>query len=315
MRLKIALIITVFCVFSCGAAAGEGKFTPPEGKVLLFVGQDIDTIGAYIESTGVIPAGFMGYTSIQHAEGIYEPADEGAGTQYLEHLAKRYPDTLMQIGLYMVGALDGILEGHADGSIDFIGGWIKGFGRPVYLRVGYEFDYPGNGYEPDKYIEAYRHIVERLRAGGVENVAYVWHSYASKTERPVMDWYPGDAYVDWFGISFFGKPNSYMDDMAELAAEHNKPLMIAESAPHGIGAQIPEAWEAWFKEFFDFVSNKNVKAVCYINMNWDACQMWEAEGWGDSRIQADDLIKKEWLKEIKKARYIHSSAELADMLD
>ncbi|MBL7068594.1 MAG: hypothetical protein ISS34_01875 [Candidatus Omnitrophica bacterium] len=314
MRMKIVGTILAVSLFCCRAAAQEGKFMPPEGKVLFFVGQDIDTIDAYIGSTGITPAGLMAYTSIQRMEGISEPVDDGAGIHHLEYLVKKYPDTVIQIGLYMVGALDGVLEGHGDQSIDFLGKWMKEFGRPVYLRIGYEFDYPGNGYESGRYKEAYRYIVDRLRKNGIENVAYVWHSYAFKTERPVMDWYPGDEYVDWFGISFFGRRNKYMDYMAELARERNKPLMIAESAPHGIGTADAGAWAGWFQEFFDFISERKVKAVCYINANWDGQKMWREEGWGDSRIQANEAIKRQWLREIKKEKYLHSSADLPGML-
>ena len=45
-----------------------------------------------------------------------------------------------------------------------------------------------------------------MRAEGVNNVAFVWHSYifASYNGFPISAWYPGDEYVDWVGVSLFG---------------------------------------------------------------------------------------------------------------
>ena len=39
-----------------------------------------------------------------------------------------------------------------------------------------------------------------------------------------------------------------------------------------------------------------VKAISYINANWDAQEMWDS--WGDTRIQVDDFIKRKRAREI-----------------
>jgi hypothetical protein len=294
----------------------KNKFVPPEGKILLIIGQDINTIDAYVSSIGILPGGFMAYTSIQEMDGIYSPVDYGAGTQHFQYLTDRYPNAVIQIGLYMVGALEGIIKGLYDKNIDKLGKWIKKAKRPIYLRIGYEFDGPHNHYEPNKYIKAYRYIVDRLRMNNVDNVAYIWHSYAGYISRPIMDWYPGDEYVDWFAISYFHHKTKYMDSMVQLALEHNKPLMIAESTPCGIGTHYANyAWERWFQPFFNFIIEKNVKAICYINSNWEEQPMWKGQGWKDARIQANKSIKKRWLEEIKKERYLQASPELYKTLD
>jgi len=293
-----------------------GKFIPPEGKILFVIGQDRDAIDAYISDVGIVPAGFMGYTSLQDLEGIYAPANPGGGTQHAQYIIERYPNTVIQIGLFMVGKLDGIINGTLDENIYKLGEWIRGVNRPVYLRIGYEFDLPENNYDPKKYVRAYRHIVDRLKKDKIDNVAYVWHSYASILSRPITDWYPGDEYVDWFAITYFdNRPAGYMDPMVELAAEHKKPLMIAESTPRGIGTHNEKhAWDRWFQPFFDFVSENNIKAVSYINSNWGEHPMWKGQGWQDARIQVDEICKKKWLDEIRKEKYLQSSLELYKIL-
>lgn len=291
------------------------KFIPHEGKILFMIGQDKDTIDAYIEDIGIIPAGFMMYISIQEMESLYSSVDYGSGSQYFQYLVDNYPDTVMQIGLYMVGALEGVVDGSCDENIDKLGKWIKKTDRPVYLRIGYEFDFPENNYEPAKYIKAYKYIVNRFRQNNVQNVDYVWHSYASYISRSVLDWYPGDEYVDWFAISYFNGRTKYMDSMAQLSEEHNKPMMIAEATPRGVGTYYGEyALDKWFRPFFDFISEKNIKAVCYINSNWDEQPMWKGQGWGDARVQTNKIVKKAWLDEIKKEKYLHSSPELYKIL-
>lgn len=50
------------------------KVMPLPGKVLLIVGQDKKTIDEYIRATGLVPDGFMGYTSIQNMEGVNKPS-------------------------------------------------------------------------------------------------------------------------------------------------------------------------------------------------------------------------------------------------
>jgi len=51
-------------VTSCPApllCSSNGKFAPPDGKVLLIIGQDIDNLKDYVNEVRVIPAGFVAY--------------------------------------------------------------------------------------------------------------------------------------------------------------------------------------------------------------------------------------------------------------
>lgn len=62
--------------------------------------------------------------------------------------------------------------------------------------------------------------------------------------------------------------------------------------------------DEWYAPFFRFIRNNKdvVKAVAYINADWDAQELWAppyANGyWGDSRVQANSGISKKWLSEI-----------------
>ena len=311
--------LAVLLVYGCGVTPSPGfpararnKFEPPDGKVLLIVGQNAGVFEAYAVSTGTTPAGFMVYTSVQDVSGLEDEAHYEGVTQYAQPVVDRYPNTAVQIGLYMVDALDEVASGKFDGNIDKLGNWIKKAERPVFLRIGYEFDGAHNHHDPAQYAAAYRHIVDRLRQHGIDNAAFVWHGTCALSEKPPEAWYPGDGYVDWFGISYFDQSQAMMMPMVRLAKTHQKPLMIAESTPRGGSSTYfgKGSWDSWFKPYFKFIEDNNIKAISYIDDNWETIEMWKGKGWGDARIEANKYVKQHWLEEIRKPKYLHASPEL-----
>ncbi len=293
--------------------ASDHSFIPADGSTLLLIGQDNNTIDKYIEATKVVPAGFMAYTSIRYGEGIIsDPIDWGAGINHPDYLLQKYPHTVLQIGLYMVGSLDETLHGDFDDNLKKLSLWFKKIKSPVYLRIGYEFDFPDNQYDPQKYIAAFRYVVDFLRKESVTNVAFVWHSYGViNPDKPISDWYPGDDYVDWVGVSFFEPKIDDLKTIAQYAHEKGKPLMIAEATPFRVGTlQGEKSWESWFPKLFTFIEEEHVRVLCYINCNWEKTLMFQGKGWGDARIEANDDVKEHWLKETGSARYLHASDDL-----
>jgi len=307
------LLVFVPSLFSLPSYAGESsaRFVPPDGKVLVIVGQNNGSFEAYVAGTKNVPAGFMTYTSVQRVEGLETPVTTAGVTQHAQALVDSQPNTVAQVGLYMVDALDGVIDGSYDTNLDHLGNWIKETKRPVFLRIGYEFDGGHNHYDPAKYIQAYRHIVDRFRKNGVENAAYVWHSFGVPVSQPLENWYPGDSYVDWFGISYFDQPQAMMLPMVQLAKTHHKPTMLAECTPKGcLTAWGKGTWNSWFAPYFRFVEENHVQAICYIDDNWNSIAMWKGQNWGDARIEKNAYIQEHWLKEIQKEKYLHSSPEL-----
>ncbi len=306
------IIFVVLCVgfgSSCQTApmtSSSYQFLPPAGKTLLMIGQDKETIAQYVAATGMIPAGVMVYTSIMDVSGLMQPLDIGSGVQHGAYLAKKYPHSSLQIGLYMVGALEDVNRGMYDDNIDKLASWIQAQQRPVYLRIGYEFDNADNHYEPDQYILAFKRIVDRFRERGVKNVAFVWHSVANLSgDVAVMQWFPGVDYVDWLAVSLFA-PSQYeqIKRVADRAKLLNKPFMIAESAPMAVVTL--KGRMDWYDKFFRIIALLKPQAVCYINSDWDSMPMWKHFKFGDSRIQQVPEIKDMWLKEMGKDQYIHA---------
>ena len=330
----------------------EGRFTPPPGRTLLIIGQDLDSVRGYVEATGGPPGGVTTYTDLSEGEhetlllGLMEPADWGAGRIHGADLVSTYPESALAIGLFLVDRtgsnLTHIADGTHDNAIDRLGAFIRNAGRPVFLRIGYEFDGPWNHYEPEAFVEAFRHIVDRLRERGVDHFATVWQSFAGSAARygghPVTAWYPGDDYVDWFGTSWFEAEPAAHDAFVALARQHHKPVMIAEATPRGFDLErltfspvsdgrsfssldADSVWTAWFEPFFRYVHENAdvIRAVAYINADWKNQAMWAVDAnngyWGDSRIQANPRILERWRAEISGPSWLHGSPGLFDALN
>ncbi|MDR1695090.1 MAG: glycoside hydrolase family 26 protein [Endomicrobium sp.] len=308
--MKRLTVLTAFFMFSacvfCHAGREDsmaGRFIPKNGKTILFAGQNNMSVSKYVKSVKTVPAGFMFYTALTDLNSLTKDTDFGAGETSGSFILKNYPKAAVQIGLYLVNSLDNVIEGSLDAEIKELGDWMKEAGVPVFLRIGYEFDYPENMYEPEKYIKAYRYIVDKLDEFGVTNAAYVWHSYASSNPVGIEAWYPGDEYVDWCAISYFTNPQWI--PMVNFAKKHSKPLMIAECAPMLGHDKTVEQKAEWYGKLFRFIDKYNVKALCYINADWDSMPMFEGYKWGNDMLGADKEIVKLWKEKISGGRFIN----------
>ncbi|MBB4802675.1 hypothetical protein HNP37_002750 [Flavobacterium nitrogenifigens] len=340
----------------------RAKFEPEDGKVILFIGQENDALGGTEKDKNgyfdhfPAPGGFTMYTDIMpgvteefdgHSftysglNGIYETADWGDGPENmsLQLNDADFKNSALAIGLAIIDSEEKIASGELDSYIIKMCEFFKSLGkRPVFLRIGFEFDGPWNRYERTAYINAFKHIKDKLDEQGVTNVAYVWQSKGfESTLDDLENWYPGDDYVDWCGFSFFN--NYKQENMIAFAKAKKKPVFICEAAPTstdwkndpkgntGLTKEMilsnPEqakmAWEEWFVPFFKTINDnpKTVKAISYINANWKDKPRWKVNPTFkgiDSRLQLSDFITKKWNEEVGKDKYLKASPELFDQL-
>ena len=305
------------------------KFVPQEGKTLLIMGQTVESIKEYQDNfpNETVPGGWSAYWAVTEFKGITVSHKNNTGnTQNHQMLIDSFPNTVIQSAMWMVGKWDiakKASKGDYDKVIKKYGAWAKSTNRPIYLRIGYEFDGPHNELEPKKYVKAYQHIVDLLREEGVNNIAFVWHSYASTpfNNYKLSDWYPGDNYVDWIGISVFGHAygasdfGKYCDDVLQFAKQEKKPVMIAEANPiKGIYNDNIDVWDEWFVNFFTFIYNKNIKAVSFINEDWQRLYIQGISNWKDSRLYNNEKIARAWFMETDKNKYLKQSPQLFEQL-
>ena len=144
----------------------------------------------------------------------------------------------------------------------------------------------GAGEGPARYVAAYRHIVDLMRAEGADNLQWVWH--VNWLDQPEKDWnrfenyFPGGDYCDWVALSAYGPTTPTMHDGTESLAfkmreayprvvkiAPGKPIIIAE---FGCDLHNPRVNAAKWAQaaLADLFSNRwpGVIGFCWWNEGW-----------------------------------------------
>ncbi len=153
-------------------------------------------------------------------------------------------------------SLGSIIRGERDAALRLRAQRLKQFGHPVFLRWAWEmngdwFEWDGshNGRDPAAYARAFRRIHRIFRDEGADNVAFVWSP--NWNSGPDVSWnrmeryYPGDAYVDWVGVSgynFSGESPSTLFKHVVGAYGGRKPIMLSETAAIDHGGRSKADW-------------------------------------------------------------------------
>lgn len=139
---------------------------------------------------------------------------------------------------------------------------------------------------PEKYRDAYRHIIDLFREEKVKHVTWFFHPNILDT--PTVEWnkakhyYPGDDYIDWIGFSLYGAffpADLYWDTFPEIMEENyqrlleispNKPFALSELGVtdyHSLGSKTK-----WINDAFNTIFTKkymNFRAFTYWHEDWD----------------------------------------------
>jgi hypothetical protein len=310
------------------SVSNQAPALPPRGRTWLFIGQDLDSVAAY--RTRVCPSShettYGDLLEGKQPKSLTQTVDVRAGRLNAGTSAAR--SKRVALGIYMVDNARKIAEKKCDPQIDAYLHLMKSHPSTHFLmRIGYEFDGPWNRYPPGDYRQAFRRIVERWRKTNVSNFSAVWQSCAydpATTEAGLGEYYPGDAFVDWVGLSYFSaEKRPAQDSVLAFARTHGKPVMICEAAPQGYqidelsrapvtgpptrktGLSAEALWQEWYAPFFEWIHRHGdqIRAVAYINADWDNQKMWGPESgyrqgyWGDSRVEGNEFIRTRWLEE------------------
>jgi hypothetical protein len=147
-------------------------------------------------------------------------------------------------------------------------GLTAGYGDPAY---------PDG---PERFQDAFRHVIELFRGQGVTNVTWVFHVDSNASPKPdkpdnfwnaISNYYPGDNYIEWLGASVYG-PDA--DEAYESFENIFKPTYqvlrnVSEDKPIAIlelGIDKHPEKARWITEALLTLKNKKferVKAVSY----------------------------------------------------
>jgi hypothetical protein len=317
---------------------------PEDGKVyhgacLMTYENDPDPIGPYL--------GALNDKSIQPAvRGLFMsiPGERGPDKSLIAlksffHAADSI-GFIPELSLFFIGkaATDSIIavSTQYDWIIDSVITLSKNYGRKMFLRLGGEFNgsgpgWNGGGYHPYLYVTAFRKIVDKFAARGLrDSIAVNWcyepdaaNDFDSVDTRGAR-WYPGDTYVDWFGLDVFdaahfdqslpdgtgrnitkkGKSERFL----AMARAKGKPVFMSETSAKSVNISADnqdgiDDWNNWFAKFFEFINvHKEIKGYNYINANWPTSAY---PNWGDARIQNSTYVTSKYKEEMKKLKYIH----------
>lgn len=272
---------------SSNPSTGIAKYEPLDGCYL----------GAYIDLDPALPASFTD----AHGTKRKRPKDfedrvghdhamyffyMGYGRplpiDYLRYLAAQ--NKYVQVALEPNSGLNSVED---DEYLRQLADDLRTSGAKVFLRFASEMNGDWVGYhgDPAKYIEKWQ-LVTRVMRERAPNVAMVWCPYAMPMSN-VMDYYPGDEYVDWVGVNLYNVtyfnqdprspardvgPRELLRPMYDLFADR-KPIMICEyatthfsalenrSVPYFAANNIMELYQSLPREF------PRVKAIYYFSSN------------------------------------------------
>jgi hypothetical protein len=134
-----------------------------------------------------------------------------------------------------------IVGGAEDSKISAYAGALKSYGKPVFLRYGWEMNLnPAKKAPPDQFVASWQRIYQTFQTVGATNVSFVWcpgvgkHNYAA--------YFPGTQYVDWIAADGYDRRGTGAAAFAQVFrgfydeyAGMGKPMMVAET-----GAKSPD---------------------------------------------------------------------------
>ncbi len=149
---------------------------------------------------------------------------------------------------------------------------------------------------PERFRDAYRHIIDLFRNQGADNITWVFHANYSSTPEErwnsMAAYYPGDDYIDWIGESAYGAQmqgdswdllTDVLDESyPELAAvSPSKPLALLEFGVIDDG--IPGHKAAWIREGLDSIRGGEYPRIRGISY-------WESEFIADNGTVSNMLL-------------------------
>jgi hypothetical protein len=201
------------------AASGAGRAGAAPSPVAL---------GAFAPS---LPWGFRDIDAFADLVGTrpaiahwFQDWDMGFDTEYMDDAVSRGQMPLVTWEPWRFGAgLDQpgyALREISDGRHDaYVRDWARaaaGWGKPFFLRFAHEMNGDWTTWSPRvgdntnrEFVAVWRRVHGIFRQEGATNVRWVWSPVAHSEEHtPYGRVYPGDAYVDWFGISGYNWGNT-----------------------------------------------------------------------------------------------------------
>jgi mannan endo-1,4-beta-mannosidase len=137
-----------------------------------------------------------------------------------------------------------IAAGRSNAYITSVARQVRALNQPVAISFGHEFNgnwYPWGttGTTSDAFVTAWRLIHRLFIKADARNVIWIWNPNVidANPQLDLADYYPGDAYVTWVGITGYFSTTGpdtfdglYGPTMQEIRGFTSKPFLIAETS-------------------------------------------------------------------------------------
>jgi hypothetical protein len=210
----------------------------------------------------------------RHGQIPYVVSQPDSGELYGPGRRQRFPEQRFTLQRIIDGVFDPKLRAWADAARNLDIPLLYEFGTEMnddwgpwdgrWNGAGQTDGYGDPSYPdgPERFRDAYRHIVILFREEGATNVTFVFHadSYEQADWWNQMSYYfPGDEYVDWVGISDYGSLASnqpivaFVEKLAssgiydDLAALTRRPMGIVEM---GVVENATHTKPEWIRDAF-----------------------------------------------------------------
>ena len=216
----------------------------------------------------------------------WESRPIGSPNSQVDEPEYKLPDILGDPAAGVAGKYDDYIHQYAKD--------IVATGLPLAIRFDHEMNgvwYPWsettgsgapiNGNNPGDYVKVWQHVHDIFEAEGANNlVVWTWApNVINNLPAPnqgvdfLRGLYPGDAYVDWVGVSGYLRPaykpdNTFTFDytfgrtLDQLRQISDKPIILAEVGASEVGGQKPK----WITSVFDSLADP--KNADIIGLSW-----------------------------------------------
>ncbi len=197
------------------------------------------------------------------------------------------------------GGMKAIAEGKFDAYIDKWATDAKSFGAPFFLRYGHEMNDPyrypwgPQNNKPEDFIAAWRHLTERFKQMGANNVIWLWSPHPAYSYK---EFYPGIEYVDWIGtttinygtVATWSQWWTFDDIFGKFYADvsmYKKPIILTEFSSLAVGGDRA----GWFSQAFSSLRHKYpaVKALVFFHVANDITTTYKSLDWS---FKNDDKV-------------------------
>lgn len=137
---------------------------------------------------------------------------------------------------------------------------------------------------PERFRDAFRHIIALSRSVNANNITWVFHVDAgadpAEAWNSMAAYYPGDSYIDWIGISVYGAqvPSDDWPSFSEIldaaypefaALSPDKPMALLEFGVTGVHPYGNKA--TWIRNALNNIKNQRyprIKAISWWHSMW-----------------------------------------------